>query len=1114
MADNWQAISGYASNNYTDTMVFEVDGGTKQLQKISGQTLIAGEKNSQYIRFIMPRYWDGIDVSDKTISIVHGLAGKYYGETGAVSAERTDDKLRFGWIVPASACCIAGSLLFVLVIKDDDYVLKTQITETPVLKSIDLDSVVPEPTKEAWYREFQARVEQALSSAEDAVAAASEVATRAQAYVGAPLVASTYSDMTDSTRIYVYTGSETGYSTGHWYYWTGSAWEDGGVYNAVAVDTDTTLSIPGKAADAKKTGDEISSLKEDLNAVGAKLDWYDTNVKEYRNVTPQLPVTRGYWTIVENVATITAVSGGYFYAAPSIPVSEGERYRVQIYARKERPPIIFANYTNEEYQVVDKYEVSANGIVVYDIVIPYGVTHLLLTKYGTNAANYILYEPVVKTDKTLTESDIPADSAAVGAEFGAVRTDVSNLGNTFDWAERILFVPSAVDIGPTLGRSYWGIADGVASLIEDPEHLTYAYAPVHIDAGERYLIHIYEPTARPSVILAAESEGTYNVVQSYNTTSGTDYADYDFIMPQDVTHLLLTQYGPNSQNTSVHKLEPVSAEEAEDLTEKYFHPAVNNLYDLAKARSGASIKNTDGTITTNASVSTFYASDYIPVEEGHTYTWSRRSSSAWYDEDKTFISGNPSDDGLTLVAPEGAAYCRFGFNGVTNPWAMMNEGDKLLPFDYNAERLDPIYFKDYVGYRLELVTRGMQAPFGAVTPLILLAVQTIYTTDGVAPQDRGYLFANNASGTWKLYWSNHRLEELTYLCDWNNTVSGGASLNLYQFTITADGDIICVKKRERANPIVYPHADYTNPYSVNFGDTLKPASALMSPMAVAFADGSVIWGDYKSHSSEDETNHDPRCIWKLTKPYNDVASWSVKHRFNHIKTEGHYSDDPDNDIGHVHTIAYDWYANEVYCTTGDHDAHCRIWKSGDGGETWAECVSNGQDWRTVGLIFTEDACYYATDSINWNHYLYKLSRDPITGSIDWASRETVVFLEPGGRTGGQATYCNILMRDPSGLLIIDQPQSRDDGKVDMLFYSFADKQLSVVHTFKLWDTGANRGLVDYAFNIYQSPYLDGVVIGGAHDSWHPNNTKDLGNRDGNRLGFYYLKIVPRVKTQP
>ena len=222
-------------------MVFEVDGATKKLQKISGQTLIAGEKNSQYIRFMMPRYWDGIDVSEKTISIIYGLAGQYYGETAAISAERTDDSLRFGWVVP-----------------------EDQITEVPVLKSINLDDVIPEPTKETWYRDFQARVEQTLSAAENAVEEAQSTLAQARSLIGSPLVANTAADMADTSRIYVYTGSETGYTNGHWYYHNGSAWTDGGVYNAVAVDTDTTLSISGKAADAKKTGDEIEQIKEDL----------------------------------------------------------------------------------------------------------------------------------------------------------------------------------------------------------------------------------------------------------------------------------------------------------------------------------------------------------------------------------------------------------------------------------------------------------------------------------------------------------------------------------------------------------------------------------------------------------------------------------------------------------------------------------------------------------------------------------------------------------------------------------------------------------------------------------------------------------------------------------
>ena len=44
---------------------------------------------------------------------------------------------------------------------------------------------------------------------------------------GAPLSASTVAKMTMQNRVYVYTGNETGYTAGHWYYWNGSAWTDG-----------------------------------------------------------------------------------------------------------------------------------------------------------------------------------------------------------------------------------------------------------------------------------------------------------------------------------------------------------------------------------------------------------------------------------------------------------------------------------------------------------------------------------------------------------------------------------------------------------------------------------------------------------------------------------------------------------------------------------------------------------------------------------------------------------------------------------------------------------------------------------------------------------------------
>lgn len=65
--------------------------------------------------------------------------------------------------------------------------------------------------------EYQALVEQMLAVA------------------GSPLVANAAADMTDKTRVYVYTGSEVGYVTGDWYYWDGAAWTAGGAYNSQGI---------------------------------------------------------------------------------------------------------------------------------------------------------------------------------------------------------------------------------------------------------------------------------------------------------------------------------------------------------------------------------------------------------------------------------------------------------------------------------------------------------------------------------------------------------------------------------------------------------------------------------------------------------------------------------------------------------------------------------------------------------------------------------------------------------------------------------------------------------------------------------------------------------------
>ena len=91
-----------------------------------------------------------------------------------------------------------------------------------------------------WYaRQSAASATAAAVSAESA----GESETRARMYYGAPLTASTAAEMTDHNRVYVYVGSETGYINGNWYYWNGTAWTSGGVYNSNGEDVASNADI-------------------------------------------------------------------------------------------------------------------------------------------------------------------------------------------------------------------------------------------------------------------------------------------------------------------------------------------------------------------------------------------------------------------------------------------------------------------------------------------------------------------------------------------------------------------------------------------------------------------------------------------------------------------------------------------------------------------------------------------------------------------------------------------------------------------------------------------------------------------------------------------------------
>lgn len=92
---------------------------------------------------------------------------------------------------------------------------------------------------------------------------------------GSPLVASSTSEMTDTTRVYVNT------SDGHWYYYTGSAWVAGGIYQS-AEDSNTVdiLSFMFESSEYESLNKEIKNKLVRGNHKGNNtLDFEETTLR-------------------------------------------------------------------------------------------------------------------------------------------------------------------------------------------------------------------------------------------------------------------------------------------------------------------------------------------------------------------------------------------------------------------------------------------------------------------------------------------------------------------------------------------------------------------------------------------------------------------------------------------------------------------------------------------------------------------------------------------------------------------------------------------------------------------------------------------------------------------
>ena len=130
----------------------------KNITVDAAQVNITQETNSQYIPFMIPRYWDGIDLLPMLIQFHYSNKDGTGGISNAVNVRYNNDTIVCAWLIDANVTAVAGDVAFEITAtgvneKGRNYIWKTRPNgKLTVLEALTNDGIV-KPTDD-WYTGF------------------------------------------------------------------------------------------------------------------------------------------------------------------------------------------------------------------------------------------------------------------------------------------------------------------------------------------------------------------------------------------------------------------------------------------------------------------------------------------------------------------------------------------------------------------------------------------------------------------------------------------------------------------------------------------------------------------------------------------------------------------------------------------------------------------------------------------------------------------------------------------------------------------------------------------------------------------------------------------------
>ncbi|MBR0323711.1 MAG: hypothetical protein IIX06_04385, partial [Bacteroidales bacterium] len=183
----WTEDAKYAYYpEYADSNVSVVDED-KNIVVNNKQINITQEINSQFIPFIMNRYYDGVDLSEKTIIISFKNKENNIDFAAPVNVSYSEDKIKFAWLVDARVTAVEGEIQFEIQAvginsKGDDYVWRTKPNgKLNILKALSGNGVIEPDT--SWTTGFLNQMSEFLKNAQDASLKAQAASVNALSYL-------------------------------------------------------------------------------------------------------------------------------------------------------------------------------------------------------------------------------------------------------------------------------------------------------------------------------------------------------------------------------------------------------------------------------------------------------------------------------------------------------------------------------------------------------------------------------------------------------------------------------------------------------------------------------------------------------------------------------------------------------------------------------------------------------------------------------------------------------------------------------------------------------------------------------------------------------------------